>query len=99
MKKSVLIGTALSVALLSSTARAVDFQSLTVLQGATSVQLQDSELASTEGGAFCNAPKATGDTGNFGGVALCSEIGGTPAPIDFPITDTGFGFLQVTDGF
>ena len=99
MKKLVLIGSALSVALLSSTAMATDFQALTVLQGATPVQLQDSELASTEGGATCNVPKATADTGYFGGVALCSEISGipAPAPIDFPVT--GAGFLQVTGGF
>jgi hypothetical protein len=96
MKKLALIVTALSVVLLSTTVMATDFQALTVLQGDTPVQLQDSELATTEGGASCNVPNATGDTGNFGGVALCSEIGGIPARIDLPLK--GANFIQVVTG-
>ena len=96
MKKLALIGTTLSVALLSSTVMATDFQALTVLQGVTPVQLQDSELATTEGGASCHVPNATGDTGNFGGVVLCSEIGGIPARIDLPVS--GANFIQVVTG-
>lgn len=101
MKKLALIGTALSVALLSSTAMATDFQALTVLQGASPVALQDSELATTEGGAFCNVPAAAAANGNPGGVALCAELGGGQGAHfsvanDAPVT--GANFLQVTGG-
>jgi hypothetical protein len=99
MKKLALIGTAL---LLSSTAMATDFQALTVLQGATPVQLQDSELATTEGGAFCTVPLASAGNGNAGGVALCAEIGGTTQGAHFAVANdapvTGANFLQVTGG-
>ncbi|MEE9339348.1 MAG: hypothetical protein V3U87_14835 [Methylococcaceae bacterium] len=101
MKNLILIGTTLSVALLSSTAMATDFQALTVLQGATPVALQDSELATTEGGATCSVPGARAGNGNPGGVALCSEIGGAQGAHfavanDAPVT--GANFLSVTGG-
>jgi hypothetical protein len=97
MKKLALIGSAL---LLSSTAMAADFQALSVL-GSTPVQLQDSELATTEGGAFCMVPDASAGNGNAGGVALCGEIGGAQGAHfsvanDAPVT--GANFLQVTGG-
>ncbi len=100
MKKLALIGTTLSIALLSSTAMATDFQALTAL-GSTPVQLQDSELATTEGGAFCSVPDAAAGNGNAGGVALCAEIGGAQGAHfsvanDAPVT--GANFLQVTGG-
>ncbi len=101
MKKLILLGTTLSVALLSSAAMATDFQALTVLQGAAPVALQDSELATTEGGAFCTVPDASAGNGNPGGVALCGEIGGAQGAHfavanDAPVT--GANFLQVTGG-
>ena len=98
MKKLALIGTAL---LLSSTAMAADFQALTVLQGVTPVQLQDSELATTEGGAYCSVPGASSGTDTPGGVALCAEIGGKQGA-HFAVSNeapvTGANFLQVTGG-
>ncbi len=72
MKKLALIGTAL---LLSSTAMATDFQALTVLQGATPVQLQDSELATTEGGAFCTVPDASAGNGQGGASTSITQSG------------------------
>jgi len=97
MKKLALIGSAL---LLSSTAMAADFQALSVL-GSTPVQLQDSELATTEGGAYCTVPDAAASNDNPGGVALCGEIGGAQGAHfsvanDAPVT--GANFLQVTGG-
>lgn len=104
MKKLALIGTAFSVALLSSTAMAADFQALTVLQGVSPVALQDSELASTEGGATCNTATVYGSqatNGNAGGVCLVSDIGGGQGASfsvanDAPVS--GANFLQVTGG-
>jgi hypothetical protein len=76
MKKLALIGTTLSAALLSSTVMATDFQALTVLQGTTPVALEDSELAATEGGAFCGVPISINEsTIGPGGFAYCGEVG------------------------
>ncbi len=102
MKKLALIGTTLSIALLSSTAMAADFQALTVLQGVSPVALQDSELASTEGGADCSsAGGSTATNGGPGGVCLVGDIGGAQGASfavanDAPVT--GANFLQVTGG-
>ncbi len=102
MKKLALIGATLSIALLSSTAMAADFQALTVLQGVSPVALQDSELASTEGGAFCSsAGGSMAGNENSGGVCLVGDIGGTQGASfavanDAPVT--GANFLQVTGG-
>ncbi len=112
MKKLALIGTTLSISLLSSISMATDFQALTALQGPSLIALQDSELATTEGGAFCSRLGAsTGNgnpggsnsasNGNHGGVALCAELGGAQGAHfavanDAPVT--GANFLQVTGG-
>ncbi len=102
MKKLALIGTAFSVALLSSTAMAADFQALSVLQGVSPVALQDSELASTEGGATCrSAGGSSAQTEGDGGVCLVGDIGGAQGA-SFAVANaapvTGANFLQVTGG-
>ncbi len=102
MKKLTLLGSALSIALLSATAMAGDFQALTVLQGVTPTALQDSELATTEGGSFCeSAGGSIAGNGNPGGVCLVGDIGGAQGASfavsnDAPVT--GANFLQVTGG-
>ncbi len=102
MKKLTLLGSALSIALLSATAMAGDFQALTVLQGVSPVALQDSELATTEGGAICSsAGGSSAGNENPGGVCLVGDIGGAQGASfavanDAPVT--GANFLQVTGG-
>ena len=102
MKKVTILGGALAVALLSSTAMAADFYALSVLQGASPTALQDSELATTEGGATCaDAGGSTASNGNPGGVCLVSTIGGGQGASfavanDAPVT--GANFLSVTGG-
>ncbi len=75
---------------------ATEFQTLKILQGATPIALQDSELAKIEGGAYCHVRGASAG-GAPGGVALCSEIGNV---IHFSVYSnlpvTGANFLQVT---
>lgn len=101
MKKVTLFGSALAVALLSGPAMAADFHALTVLQTAPAA-LQDSELATTEGGADCSsAGGSTATNGGSGGVCLVGDIGGAQGASfavanDAPVT--GANFLQVTGG-
>ncbi|MCK5831312.1 MAG: hypothetical protein KAH20_13540 [Methylococcales bacterium] len=102
MKKLTLLGTSFAIALLSSTAMASDFQALSVLQGVSPAALQDSELASTEGGSTCtSAGGSTAENQNTGGVCLVGDIGGAQGASfavanDAPVT--GANFLQVTGG-
>ena len=56
MFKSILLGSALSVALLAAPVMAADFQALAHLQGAALTPLKDAALAAVEGGALCAGP-------------------------------------------
>ncbi|MGH8469431.1 MAG: hypothetical protein ACREVY_10770 [Gammaproteobacteria bacterium] len=81
MNKSILLGSALAVAL-SAPAMAADFHALNGLQGATPAPLMDGVLAATEGGAACIAGTgaAAGGLVDNIGVALCAALptaGGT----------------------
>ena len=104
MKKVTLLGSALTVAIMSAPAMAADFYALSVFHGATPTALQDSELATTEGGATCNTATVFGSTasnGNPGGVCLVGDIGGAQGASfavanDAPVT--GANFLSVTGG-
>ncbi len=53
MFKSILLGSALGVALLGAPVMAADFQALARLQGAALTPLKDVALAAVEGGALC----------------------------------------------
>lgn len=98
MKKTTLLGSALAVALSSAPVIAEDFHALSVLQ-ATPAPMQDSELATTEGGAFCNsAGGSTAGNGNTGGVCLSADVGGTIGGNFAVANDIAVGvaqFLQV----
>jgi len=74
MNKSILLGSALAVAL-SAPAMAGDFHALKGLQGAAPAPLQDGVLAATEGGSACvaNGSAAGGLVDNIG-VALCASL-------------------------
>lgn len=102
MRKGTLIGSAITIILSSSPLMAADFYALSVLHGAAPLAIQDSELATTEGGATCaSAGGSTASNENPGGVCLTSDIGGSQGASfavanDAPVT--GANFLQVTGG-
>lgn len=89
MNKSILLGSALAVAL-SAPAMAADFHALEGLQGHTPEALPDMALATTEGGAICGI---TADfTADGGGAAYCAfsqTTGGVSVVtvgVDIPLT-------------
>jgi hypothetical protein len=92
--KKVTLGSALAVAMLSSTAMAADFHALGEIKAAP---VQDTELSATEGGATCDV--ATVDSA--GGVALCAWVvsGASGGTASFTVANelpvTGAQFLQV----
>ncbi|MDQ3564457.1 MAG: hypothetical protein M3436_10055 [Pseudomonadota bacterium] len=92
MNKSILLGSALAVAL-SAPAMAADFHALKGLQGASLAPLQDGVLAATEGGAACDFTTASTDGG---GVCLLSAL---PNAAFFSVANelpvTAANFLQV----
>ncbi len=98
MSKKTLLGGAVAVALTSAPVFAQDFHALSVLQ-ATPAQMQDSELASTEGGATCDATTV----GSAGGVALCAFLssGASGGTAQFTVANelpvTAAQFLQVVN--
>lgn len=101
MFKSILLGSALAVAL-SAPAIAADFHALKGLQGAAPAPLQDGVLAATEGGLFCSS--VNGSFAGFDGapgVCLVSDLptiaGGFSAfAVSNELPVTGATFLQVT---
>lgn len=92
MNKSILLGSALAVAL-SAPAMAADFHALKGLQGASLAPLQDGVLATTEGGAACSFAEASNEGG---GVCLLSAL---PFAAFFSVANelpvTAANFLQV----
>ncbi|MEE9398575.1 MAG: hypothetical protein V3V31_16370 [Methylococcales bacterium] len=98
MKKVTLLGSALTVAMLSAPAMAADFQALSGVQAAPA-PIQDAELSATEGGATCDV--ATVDSA--GGVALCAWVvsGASGGTASFTVANelpvTGAQFLQVVN--
>ncbi|MEE9395392.1 MAG: hypothetical protein V3V31_00120 [Methylococcales bacterium] len=71
MKKSLLLSSALTVALVSVPAVAGEFYAMSTWNGSTPAPLQDAELSATEGGASCSTPVLGSVTG---GVPLCAWI-------------------------
>ncbi len=104
MKKVTLLGGLIAVAMSSAPVMAGDFYALSVLQ-ATPAPMQDSELASTEGGSYCYSAGGSNSGVNGGqaggGVSLCGDTGNT-IPATFAVSNeapvTGANFLQVTGG-
>lgn len=97
MKKR--LGSTLSIALLSATAMAGDFHALTLLKGVSPTALQDSALATTEGGASCWFSDSNSEIhATSGSVCIISVLSGD-APVtvanELPLTGN---FLQITDG-
>jgi hypothetical protein len=94
MKKITMLGSALAVGLLSSSAMAADFHALSGVQAAP---VTDVELSTTEGGASCDAS----EVGSAGGVALCAFLvsGASGGHAEFTVANelpvTGAQFLQV----
>jgi hypothetical protein len=76
MFKSILLGSALGVALLAAPVMAADFKALAHLQGAALTPLKDAALAAVEGGALCMG--STTVRVDFG-VAVCSITVGNAA--------------------
>ena len=77
MIKTMLLGSALALALSAAPAMAADFHALAGLQGATPAPLHDKVLAATEGGAVCMMTgliNATADSGTAGGVCLIAIL-------------------------
>lgn len=90
MKKTMLLGSALAVAL-SVPAMAGDFYALEGLQGHTPEALANTVLATTEGGATCVG--GVGETAEGLGAAYCGFVigaqgnySGTPVGVDIPLT-------------
>jgi hypothetical protein len=104
MKKVTLLGGLMAVAMSSAPVMAGDFYALSVLQ-ATPAPMQDSELATTEGGAYCDSTGGSNSAVNGGmpggGVSLCGDLG-SGIPASFAVSNelpvTGANFLQVTGG-
>lgn len=99
MIKSILLGSVMVVAF-SASAVAADIYAASKL-GVASVQ--DTVLASTEGGATCTSPNGNAaDLGTPGGVALCSSLGTATSGANHSVTNanpvTGANFLQVIGG-
>ncbi len=94
--KKVTLGSALAVAMLSSTAMAADFHALGEIKAAP---VQDTELSATEGGATCDATTV----GSAGGVALCAFLssGASGGTAQFTVANelpiTAAQFLQVVN--
>ncbi len=94
--KKVTLGSALAVAMLSSTAMAADFHALGEIKAAP---VQDTELSATEGGATCDATTVA----SAGGVALCAHItsGASGGTASFTVANelpiTAAQFLQVVN--
>ncbi len=98
MKKITLLGSALAVGLLSTSAMAADFHALSGLQAAPA-PVNDVELSTTEGGATCDFTAVS----SAGGVALCAVLssgasGGTAAfTVANELPVTAAQFLQVVN--
>jgi hypothetical protein len=97
--KTTMLGSALAVTLLAAPAIAEDFHALKGLQGATPAPLQDGVLATTEGGATCDATTVD----SLGGVALCAFLvsGASGGAAAFTVANelpvTAAQFLQVVN--
>jgi hypothetical protein len=88
MFKSILLGSALGVALLAAPVMAADFQALAHLQGAALTPLKDAALAAVEGGALCaGSTTVFVDSGGIPGMALCSITVGTVHIAAFSVTN------------
>lgn len=99
MKKTIVLGSALAVALSSAPTMAADFHAFAFMHGTALIPLQDSELATTEGGASCDIHTAT----TAGGVALCAFLisGASGGDAQFTVANalpvTAAQFLQVVN--
>jgi len=102
MNKSILLGSALAVAL-SAPAMAADFHALKGLQGARLAPLQDGVLAATEGGSLCisaGGSAAQSGTPEFASVCLVADLApATGGFAHFAVANSldvaGAQFLQV----
>jgi len=94
----------MAVAMSSAPVMAGGFHALSALQ-ATPAPMQDSELATTEGGSYCSSAGGSSSAVNSGtpggGVSLCGDLG-SGIPANFAVSNqlpvTGANFLQVTGG-
>jgi hypothetical protein len=87
MFKSILLGSALGIALLAAPVMAADFQALAHLQGATLTPLKDAALAAVEGGALCAGSTTVFVASGIPGEASCSITVGTVHSAAFSVTN------------